>query len=46
MNEQQVEDHFVETTKMVSIGSGFQHKLDDIHLSCYTCIRQKGSISA
>lgn len=32
-----VGDHFVEATKMVSIGSGSQRKLDDIHLSRYAC---------
>lgn len=32
-----VVDHFVEATKMVSIGSGSQRKLDDIHLSRYAC---------
>jgi DNA-damage-inducible protein D len=30
-------DHFVDTTEMVTIGSGAQRKIDDIHLSRYAC---------
>jgi DNA-damage-inducible protein D len=33
----QVSDHFVEATKMVSIGSGTQRPLEDINLSRYAC---------
>ncbi|MGB0466651.1 MAG: DNA damage-inducible protein D [Pontibacterium sp.] len=33
----EVSDHFVETTKKVSLGSGAQRELDDIHLSRYAC---------
>jgi DNA-damage-inducible protein D len=32
-----VSDHFVEATKMVSIGSGTQRPLEDINLSRYAC---------
>lgn len=32
-----VDDHFVEATKMVPLGSGSQRELDDIHLSRYAC---------
>lgn len=33
----QASDHFVDTTKMVSLGSGSQRVLDDIQLSRYAC---------
>lgn len=32
-----VRDHFVEANKMVSLGSGSQRELEDIHLSRYAC---------
>lgn len=34
---QPASDHFVEATKMVSLGSGSQRELDDIQLSRYAC---------
>lgn len=34
---QPVGDHFVEATKMVTLGSGSQGELDDVHLSRYAC---------
>lgn len=34
---QSVPDHFVETNKMVELGSGANRVLDDIHLSRYAC---------
>lgn len=34
---QHPEDHFVEATKMVPIGSGAQRELPDLHLSRYAC---------
>ena len=34
---QLLDDHFVEATKMVPLGSGSQRELDDIHLSRYAC---------
>lgn len=39
-----VSDHFVDVTKMVSIGSGAEHKQDDIMLTRYACylIAQNG----
>lgn len=36
-SHQQVSDHFVETTKMVVLGSGAQRELEDVHLSRYAC---------
>lgn len=32
-----IADHFVETTKMVVLGSGSQRELSDVHLSRYAC---------
>ncbi|MCH5051416.1 MULTISPECIES: DNA damage-inducible protein D [Pectobacterium] len=37
VSNQEVSDHFVETTKMVVLGSGAQRELEDIHLSRYAC---------
>ena len=34
---QRVDDHFVDATKMVLLGSGSQRELDDIQLSRYAC---------
>jgi DNA-damage-inducible protein D len=34
---QPVNDHFVEATKMVTLGSGSQRVLEDVHLSRYAC---------
>ena len=31
------QDHFVQTAKMVSLGSGSQRKVKDYHLSRYAC---------
>ncbi|UVC29318.1 DNA damage-inducible protein D [Pantoea sp. SOD02] len=36
-SHQKVADHFVDTTKMVVLGSGAQRELDDVHLSRYAC---------
>lgn len=36
-SNQRVSDHFVETTKMVVLGSGAQRELEDVHLSRYAC---------
>lgn len=36
-SNQEVLDHFVETTKMVVLGSGAQRELEDVHLSRYAC---------
>lgn len=37
VSEQLVADHFVETNKMVELGSGASRALDDFHLSRYAC---------
>jgi DNA-damage-inducible protein D len=34
---QVVEDHFVQTHDMVQVGSGARRKVEDYHLSRYTC---------
>ena len=34
---QRVEDHFVEVTEMVGIGSGAQRELKTVMMSCYAC---------
>ena len=36
-SNQAASDHFVETTKMVVLGSGAQRELEDVHLSRYAC---------
>ncbi len=36
-SEQQVENHFVQVDKMVSIGSGAERNVGDLHLSRYAC---------
>ncbi|MGU9774812.1 DNA damage-inducible protein D [Salmonella enterica] len=36
-SNQEVSDHFVDTTKMVVLGSGAQRELEDVHLSRYAC---------
>ena len=36
-SEQAVSDHFLETRKMVSLGSGSQHAVGDFHFSRYAC---------
>lgn len=36
-SQRHVEDHFVEATKMVTLGSDSKRKLDDVHLSRYAC---------
>ncbi|EMK8310769.1 DNA damage-inducible protein D, partial [Escherichia coli] len=36
-SNQTASDHFVETTKMVVLGSGAQRELEDVHLSRYAC---------
>ncbi|ARB83262.1 MULTISPECIES: DNA damage-inducible protein D [Yersinia] len=36
-SDQNVSDHFVESTKKVILGSGAQRELDDVHLSRYAC---------
>ncbi|GKX49017.1 DNA damage-inducible protein D [Pectobacterium carotovorum] len=36
-SNQEVSDHFVETTKKVTLGSGAQRELEDVHLSRYAC---------
>jgi DNA-damage-inducible protein D len=36
-NGQAVSDHFLETRKMVSLGSGSQRAVEDFHLSRYAC---------
>jgi len=39
-----VDNHFVDVTKMVELGSGSQHEISDIMLTRYTCylIAQNG----
>ncbi len=36
-SNQAASDHFVETAKMVVLGSGAQRELEDVHLSRYAC---------
>src|SRR5579872_5890565 len=36
-SSQVVFDHFIQTDKMVSLGSGAQRKIDDYYLSRYAC---------
>jgi len=36
-SNQDVENHFVETNKMVEVGSGAERKIKDFHLSRYAC---------
>jgi|JI102314A2RNA_FD_contig_123_18028_length_453_multi_4_in_0_out_2_1 hypothetical protein len=43
-SKQNINDHFVEVNKMVSLGSGSEREIDDIRLTRYACylIAQNG----
>lgn len=36
-SNQEIADHFVDATKMVTLGSAALRELDDVHLSRYAC---------